>query len=313
MINKSFKEYINNKESLVFANSGGHKDQYKDFNNQSNLVYANSGGPKDQHKEFTDEKILIKENLNPKNGPVIINSANRWLRDPEKSDTASDHIPHSLGIPSYHGAPYVFPDYTQEQAKHVKALLDNTKVSDTYYTLMHNYTAGSAQLNSELFHAAKNNKPTPIFVDGMDVGDLDGLIKKHTLPHDMTVYTGTHFKPSEHMGKIVRFPAFTSTSLTPHVSKEFGVYELSGHEYDGTRQSHINILRINLPKGFNHVFTDPGSVYPGQSELILPRNIRMQIGQTPTHIIHGSFYDHFDRHQYSDQHFHIWNARILPN
>ena len=67
-----------------------------------------------------------------------------------------------------------------------------------------------------------------------------------------------------------------------------------------------------MPKGQQHLFTDPGSYIPGQGEIFLPRAIRLQLGSEPMHIIIGHFDSQFcDGNTAGDRTNFIWNARIL--
>jgi hypothetical protein len=105
-----------------------------------------------------------------------------------------------------------------------------------------------------------------------------------------------------------------STSLSPHVAKDFGkTWELGadvGGKYSNIKVK--NILRLHLPKGHPHLHTDNGSIFPGQGEIILPRNMRYQLGQQPTHIVHGKFDSYFGHGAKDHMQYHIWNGRVLP-
>lgn len=284
---KTFKEYTNaDSEFVGFANSGGHRDTYKNFQN-------------------------ITENLNPRNSTQQV-SQSRILDDPiignysDKRYHASDlmvgHNPFTM---------YVRPYFTKEMGNNIKSLLNNTDHRDEEYkSIVEPYTDSSASLNQGLFDHYHNKKPIPKILGKIEVRSLDKLIDKHRLPHPITVYTGLHFDPNKSRGKIVRLPAFTSTSISPHVSKEFGEPEYKGSY--GHSESYKHILRLQLPKNFPHLFTDPHSYYCGQGELILPRNLRLQIGHTPTHTVSGNFLDHFDDSEYANkQKISFWNGRIL--
>ncbi len=282
---KTFKEYTNN-EFIGFANSGGHRETYKKFQK-------------------------LTENLNPRNSPQQI-SQSRILDDPINGNY-SDKRYHASDLMIGHNsnAMYVRPYFTKEMGAHIKTLLNNTDHRDEEYkSIVNDYTESSFGLNSGLFEHYITKTPIPQFLGKIEVRSVDKLIDKHRLPHPITVYSGLHFDPNKTRGKIVRLPAFTSTSISPHVSKEFGE-----SEYDhtvGYTESHRNILRLQLPKNFPHLFTDPHSNFCGQGELILPRNLRLQIGHTPTHIVSGHFLDHFDDSEYANkQKISFWNGRIL--
>ena len=312
---KSFNDFIN-EPIAVFCNSGGPEDQYKKGIHKGNIpVFCNSGGPPEQ-------KESIDENLNPRNNPIVHKTNSDILYDPEKENKG-------LGDERYHPKflisngsfepDYVEPHFNTEQAKHIQALSDNTDDDDKYHDIVSKYTWNSYKLNSELFDRHNKRKPVPEYLHANDddehpinISDFDNLIDSHRLPHEMTVYSGLHFHPNEHRGRIYIHPSYLSTSVSPHVSKEFGkTLEMYDSE-NGTSRSIRNILRLHLPKGHPHLFTDKGSNYPGQGEIILPRNTRFQMGQRPTHIIRGNFLNHFGNgRRATHNEFHIYTGRIL--
>ncbi len=312
---KTFKEYSNN-EFIGFANSGGNPDNYKNFNSSPDLMVGYGGGPPTPDR-YTNK---IDENLNPREKPLVINSDKNYLEDPEKDNKSNGYSPEDIGCSKKENANFVYPMFNNQHIKHIKLLLDNTDTTFSGYDhILNHYTTNSYNLNTTLMDCDRNNKTPPNFIrtnsnkdSKIDIRDLDGLIKHHSLPEDMTVYSGLHFHPLQHMGKIARLPAYLSTSLSPHVSKDFGVntYYM---DKDMDRYFVKNILRLHLPKGFPHLFTDPASNSPGQGELILPRNMKMQLGQQPTHAIHGNFRNHFNNKDgYESSIYHIWTGRILP-
>jgi len=287
---QSFKNYLEG-EFVGFANSGGHPDTYKNFN-----------------KQFPE----LTENLNPRNSPQQV-SKGRILDDPIIGDYYGKRYHASdLMVPHNHNTMLVRSYFTKEMGNHVKALVNNTNHRDEEYKdVVDTYTNSSNELNSGLMHHYRWRTPIPKILGQIEVNSLDKLIDNHRLPHPITVYTGLHFNPNDTKGKLVRFPAFTSTSLSPHVSKDFGIHE---DEYDDGyyRESHKHILRLQLPKNFPHLFTDPHSNFCGQGELILPRNLKLQIGHTPTHQVRGRFLDHFDDSDYvGTKTYNFWNGRIL--
>lgn len=312
---QSFKDYLEG-EFIGFANSGGNPDTYKNFNSSPDLMFGYGGGPPTPDK-YTNK---IDENLNPREKSLIIKSDKNYLEDPEKDNKSNGYSPEDIGVSKKEKANYVYPIFNNQQVKHIKTLLDNTDTTLTGYDhILNHYTANSYNLNTTLMDYDRNRKKPPNFIrtnnnndSKIDIRDLDRLIKHHSLPEDMTVYSGIHFHPLQHKGKISRLPAYLSTSLSPHVAKDFGIHT---YYLDKDMDQHFvkNILRIHLTKGFPHLFTDPASNSPGQGELILPRNMKLQLGQQPTHAIHGNFRNHFNNKDGNETSiYHIWTGRILP-
>lgn len=301
MINRSFKDYMEN-EFIGFVNSGGNPDNYKNFNSSPELMVGYGGG-------LSSNKIV--ENLNPREKPLIIAGDKHYLEDPDKT---SEYSPEDIRIPNIQVHPY----FNNEHSNHIKKLLNNTDTANIdYQNIIKHYTTNSFNLNNTLIEYHRNNKKPPNIIrsndninSDIDIRKLDTLINRHSLPEDMTVYSGIHFHPLQHIGKIARLPAYLSTSLSPHVSKDFGLYS-DYFDKEGNKQFVKNILRIHLPKGSPHLFTDPASIIPGQGELILPRNIKMQLGQQPTHIITGIFNNHFSNKPTDLTSYHMWTGRIL--
>ena len=324
---KSFKEFMNQKDIPAFCNAGGRPNQYK----REHIVYGHSpliaraGGP----PEHTNEDIF--ENLNPRNEPKFINTKARIFFDPENDNKGlgEDYNYPEHFTPDVHGSGHVYPEYNDEQAKHARTLSQNTKDDDEYHSIISPYTSNSYNLNNTLFKHHLTGTQHPRIIkshldystdedeeDGSEIDTelMDHLISSHRLPHDMTVYTGLHLHPNQHRGRIYIHPSYMSTSLSPHVAKDFGKpWEMGYSDDDGYKEKKIkNILRINLPKGHEHLFTDNGSIFPGQGELILPKGMRYQLGQRPTHIIRGKFDSHFGHGDAGDTEFHIYSGRILP-
>ena len=321
---KKFKEFLKPNYFIAFSNAGGRPGQYDNFDYSESFLHGQGGGP----EEF-------EENLNPRNEPQYIKTGSRILFDPEKNNNGIGeewNSPENIGTPNYHYSPYVIPHYNDEQAKHIRALISNTNDSHPdYEDIVPKYTSNSYNLNNTLLQHHRNGTPHPRHIAShfdfddedddsykplIDTHAMDELINSHRLPHDMTVYFGLHFHPNEHRGKIAHLPAYLSTSISPHVAKDFGnTWDMSGH--DGNNYKTIktkNILRLHLPKGHPHLFNDNASLFPGQGELILPRGMRYQLGQKPTHIIDGDFESHFDGGVDKKRpiQYLFWTGRILP-
>lgn len=331
-----FKQFIQQEDIPVFCNAGGRKGQYDKFtyNGHHNpaskevIGFCHAGGPPPQQQEE-----YIEENLNPRINPVLINSSESVLTDPEKNNKGlgEDRNHPANFLPDVHGTGHVDSNFTDEQAKNARALSSNTNDDhEDYHAIITPYTQNSYNLNNTLYsHHIKGIQHPRIIKshldyesdedeeDGseIDVEKLDRLISSHRLPHAMTVYTGMHFHPNEHRGRIHINPPYMSTSLSPNIAKDFGKWYETHQSHDGEyKQVKIkNILRLHLPKGHEHVFTDNGSIFPGQGELILPRNTRFQYGQRPTHIIRGNFDSHFfGRGRKENVEYHFYTGRVLP-
>lgn len=319
-----FKEFIKPREFVAFSNSGGRLGQYDKFDYTGNIMWGQGGG------RLQNEEYELDENLNPRKEPEFIKSSG-ILYDPEKDNEGlgEDHNdPESIGVPDEHGTGHVYPNYTNEQAKNARALLQNTEDSSDYHSIVQPYTSNSYNLNNTIIQHHKNGTMHPRIIkshldyddsdeeDGSEIDThlLDHLISSHRLPRGMTVYSGLHFHPNDHRGKIAHVPSYMSTSLSPHVAKDFGKsWEITHHDGSELKTTKVkNILRLHLPKGHEHLFTDNGSIFPGQGELILPRGMRYQLGQNPTHIIQGTFDNHFGHGKDKETQYHIYTGRILP-
>ena len=308
-------KYSDSEEFIGFANSGGNPDTYKNFNSVPELMFGYGGGPPTPD-EYSNK---IDENLNPRVKALASNSDKNYLEDPEKDNKSNGYSPEDIGGPKKENANFVYSMFNNQHIKHIKTLLSNTDTTlPGYDHILNHYTTNSFNLNNTLMDYDRNRKTPPNFIrtnsnkdSKIDIRDLDRLINHHSLPEEMTVYSGIHFHPLEHRGKIARLPAYLSTSLSPHVSKDFGLPS-DYFDNEGDKQFVKNILRIHLPKGFPHLFTDPASNFYGQGELILPRNMKMQLGQQPTHIIKGTFNNHFSNKSEETSSYHIWTGRVLP-
>lgn len=317
---KSFKQFIEPEEFIAFSNAGGPPGQYDKFDYTESNLYGRGGGPPEE----------VEENLNPRVNPEFISTKSKILYDPERDNKGlgeERNSPENIGIADYHGNGHVIPHFTDEQARTARRLHESAVETNSYHdTLGYNdileqYTENSFNLNNELLKHHRMGSKHPETIDAnypgspIHIPSFDRLIDYNELPEDTTVYSGLHFHPNEHRGKIAHLPAYMSTSLSPHVAKDFGKpWEMGSDNGSGYRTTRIkNILRLHLPKGHPGLFTDPGSHFPGQGEIILPRNMRYQLGQKPTHIVQGRFNRHFgDTPGHDDVQYHIWTGRILP-
>lgn len=277
------------------------------------LGFLNAGGSPNQYDDFN---CNIKENLNPRHSTEFIHQEGSIFHDPSEDDTGLGENPiESFGLSDPVGVGLVEPHLTNNQANHFRSLMQFTRDGYLYHELISDYTRNSSPLNGQIYQSYLKGEPPKRFINitdepdidlPFDVRDFDKLIASHRLPHDINVYSGIHWDPRKHAGKIITLPAYTSTSLSPHVAKDFGKVFME----NGTPM--VNIVKLHLPKGHPFVFADKGSFFPGQSEIILPRNLRIQMGIQPMHHIIGKFDEHWGRPK-KIQHFQIWNGRILPS
>ena len=309
---------------IAFSNAGGRLGQYDKFDYTESYMHGQGGGRPDN----------LEENLNPREKSIHIITHESILSDPEKSDKGLGeeyNHPENIGIPDHYKRGYVFPNYTNEQAKNARILSESVNEHHPFYhDIINNYTKNSYNLNNELMRYHNHNIELPESIKShLDVApeynnsdihikNFDKLIDDHKLPTDVTVYSGLHFHPNEHRGKIAINSAYLSTAISPHTAKDFGKTWISNY-HDGKEYKEVqvkNILRLHLSKGQSGLFTDNASLFPGQGEIILPRGLRYQFGQRPTHIIQGSFANHFFGPQHRviehNYQYHIYTGRILP-
>lgn len=322
---KTFKQFKNHSSEtfIAFSNAGGQLGQYERFDYSESNLHGQGGGRVQEN---------LDENLNPRTSPKFTHTLSPILFDPEKSMRGlgdDQHHPENIGIPDHHSNGYVNPNYTQEQAKHARLLSEHVHEDHPHYhEILDHYTSNSYNLNNELIkHYRAGTKPPEHIKSHLDVDDpeenysdihlhsFDKLIQAHKLPTNITVYSGLHFHPNEHRGKIAVVPSYMSASLSPHVAKDFGKeWEMHHHDEHGYKEVQVkNILRLHLPKGHSALYADNGSHFPGQGEIILPRNMRYQLGQKPTHIIQGNFANHFHGRLNGEKQIHIYTGRLLPN
>lgn len=273
-------------------------------------------------KDFTKTKVEIPAVYMNAGGPLrhLVNEGTRFigttLMDPIQDSSGAgskenDHV-NFIKSPSkqegFKSPRRVFSNLSNQQADTYKTLSIHTedhRSDPSYKSTVASYTSNSDELNYHLYEAHKNGIRRKPKVGRIAVKAMDDLIKAHRTPHSLTVYTGPHFDPHEHAGKDVDAPAYTSTSLTPHVAKDFGSSALS--EGDD-----VHVLRVHLPENHPFLFADHESRYPGQGEVILPRGMKFHIGSSPTHSVTGRFASHFDNYTDSQpQTVHFWDAHVI--
>ena len=127
------------------------------------------------------------------------------------------------------------------------------------------------------------------FLSAAVVPTLDKVIASKPLEHDVHVYHGTGFHPgqeaSKHPERLIRLPAYTSTSLKKSIARDFA-------DYKGDR----HIIHIHLKKGQHASYIADHSSIPEEWEMLLPRNTVLKIHKEPTIL--------------SDTNDHIWHAEV---
>jgi len=281
----SFKDYNQLPEGLAFSNAGGPIGQYEKYDFTNHLPFGQGGGPVDKD---------LNENLNPRIKPNVINSIDSILHDPDTKQNIQKHTVRLNNITDVNNPIY------KKYVKHYTFRSDNLNLT------LHNDYRNKIQSPNEIrsHNLETDEDPT------INLNDFDNLIESHKIGDSLTVYSGLHYHPSEYRGRIMHNPAYLSTSLDPHVAKDFGT---TYHYFDNTHGNEIqikSILRLKLNKNHHGMFLAPESVSPEQHEILLPRNTKYQLGQIPTHVINGTFKNHHDDTT-KQMTIHIWDGRIL--
>lgn len=281
-----FKDFL--EENLAFSNAGGPVGQYDKYDFTNNPLICHYGGP-------PIEEDVINENLNPRKKPIMIQDTSNIFNDPENTNINLNRLITLLHENTDHQNP-IYKEYMDFY----------TRRSDNLNsTLWNNYRDKKTSPDEILSHNLKTDRK-PI----INLNKFDSLIHSHKAPENITVYSGLHYHPIQYKGKIMYNPAYLSTSLSPHVSKDFGMkYET---EENGDFIPLTTMLKFTIPKGHPMLYTGSGSHSPEQHEIILPRGIKYQLGQLPTYILKGDYKNHHNEKS-RRQNVHLWQARILPN
>lgn len=167
------------------------------------------------------------------------------------------------------------------------------------------YTYDSRKLNNHLYDShisglENNNLIDQGFVDGdgndviHNVSKLDEALNRHSLEHDLHVYSGVQFHPGELAGKHpsghIYLPAYTSTTIDKHVATNFA------KPINGER----HIIHFHLKPGQKGGYVDHISNNSGEHEYIIPRKTMIKI-----HPEHDEITSNIG-HKY-----HIWHASIV--
>jgi len=125
------------------------------------------------------------------------------------------------------------------------------------------YTKGSLSLNKNLIHGKE-----PKEGHGETIRHLDTAIDKHPLQHDVHVYSGLGFDPTDHTDKDGRMhsPAYISTTH----DKE------TAHSFTTAHRGTYHVARISLSKGDPAIHVSQYSDNPHEDETIIKRGVTLQ-------------------------------------
>lgn len=173
-----------------------------------------------------------------------------------------------------------------------KERMNDNWFAQSYNKIVKIYTNGSNTINSTLCklgsrESEKRSILSRVNGEYIDLDEFDELISCSKMSIPTIVYTGSYVDLNAHRSPIINY-GYTSTTIIPHVAKDFGIKKFiksSGHIIK-------HVLKIEIPKGFPHLFAENGTNFPGQMELILPRKVIMDITYEPLSIITGRFVSH---------------------
>ena len=184
-----------------------------------------------------------------------------------------------------------------------------------------NYTSydGSIAVNKRLLEQAGHQLPEhrrkdlALYKIKMDDKKIDRIdknvsdaIKMHTTKGTLHVHSGVAFSP-EHLAKdgIVHLPAYTSTSLSEEISKNFA-QPIHDSEY-GDRKHKIH---IEIPKGAHALYATPHSEFDHEHEILLHKGAKIKVHPVPD--VSTSNVPVNDR-DYNEHRKHIvtWHAKLI--
>jgi hypothetical protein len=142
------------------------------------------------------------------------------------------------------------------------------------------YSFGSKMLNRRLLSSADSIDPKAEISSagyGNKVRHLDEALSFYKTPHNLEVFHGAGFDPSEyakgHPEGLVKFPTYLSTSLDKHMALGFAKERATGYPH---------ILHIHVPEGHPGFHIGRHGNYSDEREFLLPRNTVMKIHPQPT-------------------------------
>jgi hypothetical protein len=171
-----------------------------------------------------------------------------------------------------------YSKYVGEHEEHLKKYTDDSSGVNTKLWKTH---AKKKLSDDEKYTADRHSSPK--------VEWLDSAMHQHKTPDNLTVYSGTNIDPRKAKNKegIVHHPAYMSTSIMPHIAREFGDLHKGP---DGVHEKHM--MMIHVPKGSHGAYVgNPKHSYtPEEREFILPRGTNLRHLESSSHEENHSIY-----------------------
>lgn len=144
-----------------------------------------------------------------------------------------------------------------------KKLTYNHDLNDDEVSHINRYTVSSGPLNKNLIKKTATKKS---HVEAMK--HLDSAISRNPLRHDLHVYSGMSFDPTDHTDEKGRMhsPAYISATHSKDTAHSFTT------EHKGIR----HIARISLRQGDPALHISPYSDNPHEDETIIKRDVTLQ-------------------------------------
>ncbi len=139
------------------------------------------------------------------------------------------------------------------------------------------------------------------------IENLKSALAKHKTGEDMTVSSGIKVSPDSFRkendeGPIkMTMPAFTSTSLSVHIARDFA----KPVQKEGESSGDEHVVHIDVPKGSHGAYVAHHSAIPEEHEFILHPGARLHVDPLPSHISERTT---FDGERIKTHH---WNARLV--
>jgi hypothetical protein len=148
-------------------------------------------------------------------------------------------------------------------------LVEHYPLSEHHANVLRNYTLESSDYNNDIIH----NVGRKYSGDIKNITDTINELGQKGLPHQLHVFSGTgDWNPLHHVDKkleMLRTPAFTSTSINPHIALDF----TSAKSNKGIILPEKHILHFVLPKGYrNGAYISHASQLPKEREYLLNKN-----------------------------------------
>lgn len=211
----------------------------------------------DLMKDILESKLKKKEKNNSIPHPIhfkhvkgddkelneSIVSASSWINDSKHSNNNHLGKTHDIISKKLHSA----NKFTKDRVDHIK-----------------NYTDDSGELNKHLIKS--KNKPTG---DHEKIANnLDNVIDKNRIKHNVHVYSGTSFDPTKHHNKkgILHSPSYISTTHAKHIASNFSHKIHNKH----------HIIHIKLKKNDPAVHISRKSKHMHEHETVIKRGTNLK-------------------------------------